>query len=179
MREPAPIFPTAFKYGLLMAILSIILSIVFYILGVKPTSSLNYALVVLGYVITFSGIFLAQKTYRDNVNHGVLSFGSALGIGMIAALVLGVIAAIYSYVFVTFIDPTFVENMLIEQEQLLEEKGLSDEEIEMSMKIGRMFSGGPAMIIVSIIGKAVTGFIASLIGGLIFKRESNDYSNLS
>ena len=55
--------------------------------------------------------------YRDNFNNGLISYSNSLKLGTSVVFFASVILAFYTYIFVTFIDPEYLENMINITEQ--------------------------------------------------------------
>jgi len=145
------------SYGLATGFIIFTLHLVFGI------NNLDYATnEILGYisiVVSLSFIFFGIKHYRDRVNHGVISLGKAIAIGVLISLLVALGIAIADFIYTKFIDPSFFSNY----EQMLKEQGREDEIIEMTSTTAALFM----LVLVTLIG-----FIISLISGLILQRKT-------
>lgn len=160
----------ALNYGLLTGLFSILLSVVVYAMGLyleKPLWS-TILITLVGFGITFYAIF----QYRNQLE-GFISLGQAMKLGIAIALIAGVIAALSNYVFMTYIEPGLVDEILEIGRQNLEESGnsLSDEQIEMSLEMSRKFMQPWLMAAMGVISSVFMGVIYSLIAGLILQRQ--------
>ena len=167
--ENAPIKKTALNSGLIIGGLLLIIVAGMYatgalIEGVQWPMWIYYLLypVLIGYTV---------HAYRK-ANGGYLSLGQAFKVGVTAAVIGGIIYAVYNIIFVTFIEPDFVAQMMeVTREKLFEDPNMTEEQADMTMGFVEKFSdpylGGAFFIVLS----AFFGFIYSLISGLIFKRE--------
>jgi hypothetical protein len=160
----------ALPYGLLLALSSIVVSVIVYVLGMtyeQPwwQSALNI-LAMLGFIIY--GI----KAFKMD-NEGYLSLGEALKMGLAIALVAGLIGAVFSYLFVTVIEPDFAVNMLeATRVKMIEDNpNMTQEQMDMAIGISEKMMGPGVIIAFSIIGSLFIGFIISLITGLIMKNN--------
>lgn len=167
--ENAPIKKTALNSGLIIGGLLLIIVAGMYatgalIEGVQWPMWIYYLLypVLIGYTV---------HAYRK-ANGGYLNLGQAFKVGVTAAVIGGIIYAVYNIIFVTFIEPDFVAQMMeVTREKLFEDPNMTEEQADMTMGFVEKFSdpylGGAFFIVLS----AFFGFIYSLISGLIFKRE--------
>ncbi|MDG5490847.1 DUF4199 domain-containing protein [Psychroserpens sp. SPM9] len=150
---------TVLKFGLYGLLTGFVIFTLHLVLGIK---NLDYSTnEILGYISIFlslSFIFFGIKHYRDRVNNGVISFGKALGIGVLISLLVGLGIAFADFIYTQFIDPSFFS----QYEQQLIEQGKADEIIKMTSTTAALFM----LVLVTIIG-----FIISLISGLILQRK--------
>ncbi len=110
------------RFGLYSAALLIGASIITWV-TVGTTMDFGTSELV-GYLTMFVAmifVFFGVKTYRDEQNGGVISFGKALGVGTLIALVPSVAFGIYSILFFTLQGDKWLayarENMPAEQWQ--------------------------------------------------------------
>ncbi|PQJ79956.1 DUF4199 domain-containing protein [Polaribacter porphyrae] len=116
---------------------------------------------ILGYVSIFlslSFIFFGIKHYRDKENNGFISFGKAIQIGLLIAVLVGLGIAVADFVYTKFINPSFFVNY----EQKLIDQGKEHEIVKMTSTTAALFM----LVLVTILG-----FIISLISGIILQRK--------
>lgn len=161
------------NYGAILGIILIIVSIIFYIAGFDAATSRWSQW--LYYAIMIGVIIFSIKTYRDNYLGGAISFGHALGTGVLVALFGSIIYAVYSYIFLSFIDATVIDKIMTAAEEDMINRGMSDEEIEQAMSFTRTFMANPALIaVVTVVSFTFFGFIFSLIISLFMKKNPVD-----
>lgn len=159
----------AFNYGLLLALVSILLLVVMYVANLTQ----NWMLSTLSFVITVFLLFSAIKAYRTG-NHGFLSLGEALKVGLATALIAGIVSAIYAYIHYTYIHPEYIDVVVNEaREQMAEQgQGMTEEQMEQALGFTKSFTTPFMMATFSLIGSLFFGFIISLVSGLILKKEN-------
>ncbi|MCH9660785.1 MAG: DUF4199 domain-containing protein [Bacteroidetes bacterium] len=160
----------AINYGLLLSLSTIALSCIVYALGLSAEqpwwqSALNFV-----FMIAF--IVLGIKQYKQD-NQGFLSLGEALKNGLAIALVAGIIGSIFTYIFVTYIEPDFVQQLLeVTEEKMIDSNpNMSDEQIEMALTMTEKMMSPTIMTAIGIIASLFFGFIVSLIAGLVMKQN--------
>lgn len=159
------------NYGLTLAGISILLSLVIYAMGnhLEPHWSIN----ALTFVAFIALIILGIKKFKE-INGGFLSFGQAVKIGVGIAIISALIGSIYQYLFMTFIEPEFMSQVMELQQQKMLDQGMSEDQIEATQEWSAKFSSPFMMIAFGIIGSAIGGFIVSAIGGAIMKKSEED-----
>src|SRR5690606_3741299 len=112
-------------------------------------------------------IFLAVKDHRDRELGGYITYGRGLGAGVLTALFAGLLLSIFIYLFYGVIDPGAMDELKRIQEEQMYKNGMSDEQIEMSLKfVSPGFMAGMALPMVTFMG-----FIFSLIIAAFLKRN--------
>ncbi|MBS1951743.1 MAG: Twin-arginine translocation protein TatC [Cytophagales bacterium] len=150
------------RYGIVLAIVSFAYFIVLTISGVAAGQGI-WSWV--GYLITAGLIFLAQKYFKDNGN-GFMTYGQGIGIAFWEGLVSIAIYMPLFYIYIKFIDSGFIEMIKEKQIDGMQQKGMSDEQIDQAMKIAGAFMTPEAMlgfgIVFGIIGTIIIGLIVTI-----------------
>lgn len=147
------------RYGLISAIIGILYFVVLTTVGVDITQGVWRWF---NYVVSIVLVVLAHKYFKDN-NAGFMNYGQGIGISFWFGLVGSVISSIFTYLYVKFIDTTFMDLIKENQIREMEARGMSDEQIEQAMKFASMFTSPEAILIFGIVG----GIIGTIIIGLI------------
>ena len=155
-----------FKWAVIYVITAIVLTYVFQFLNLDQTSPVKYV----SYIPFIAFLFLAQKEFRDKLN-GFITFGQALIAGLIYSVFVGVMFAVFLYVYFTFLSPQVWEQTLALQRAKLEAVGtLSSDQIDNAMKLTEKY-GVLLTAIGTIFVMTIFGIIVALIGAAIFKKE--------
>jgi len=178
MEKKTSIWYNAMTYGLILGIALVVYSLLLYIIGIDlydPKGSGRY-LSWVSYIIMLVAIIFSTKTYRDKIQGGTLTYSKALGLGTLIGLFSSILLALYTIIFLKFIDPNVMQYIMDVAQQNMEEQGLPEAQItkalEMSAKI--MF---PSMIIGTIIGNTFFAFVFSLFTSIFLKKEGNAFDN--
>jgi len=161
----------ALTYGTLLGVLSIIQAVILYI-----TNSLldqNWITAVIGFAIMIGMIVYGQKVYK-NGNSGYMSFKEALKVGVGIAITGALIAAVYNFIFLTFIEPGLVDQIVEKQREAMIEQSpnMTDAQIEQGLAMASNFARPWVQSSFQIVGGIFFGFIISLISGLVLKKEN-------
>ncbi len=157
---------TAIKYGLIIAMVNIIIGLIFWFMGMK----LSQIPMWLGIVVFIVFVYTGMKTYRDELG-GHISYGKALGVGVLIALIAAITSALYSLVFTTVIDPEIAQLAMNQQEEKLIARGMSDDQLDQAMAMTAKFMTPGAMALMNLIMGVFFGFIVSLITAIFVKKE--------
>ena len=104
------------NFGVLMGFASIVTQLLIYVFGdvYKP----HWSFIVLSIALTTLFIVLGIKKVKG-IQDGMLSMGDALKTGLGIVLISAVVYSIYLYVFQHFIEPSYFDNLALIQEQAI------------------------------------------------------------
>ena len=149
---------TILKYGLYGLLTGLIIFLFHLTLGKDLSYSTNEILGYISIFISLSFVFFGIKHYRDKVNHGTLTFGKALLIGVLISVLVAIGIAIADFIYTKFINPEWFENYY----QMMRDAGKEDDIMEMTSLTAGLFMFALVTVI---------GFVISLISGLILQRK--------
>jgi riboflavin transporter FmnP len=150
----------------------LIFTLILYITNLTYSKGLGY----LSYLIIIGGIILGIKNFRDHEQQGFITYGKAVGAGVLTVVFASIIMAIFNYILFKVIDPNLIEKgMEIARTQMME-KNLNDDQIEMAMKMTRTIMSPGVMAIITILGNAFMGTIFSLIIAAFMKKDKNIFN---
>tara|TARA_R110002073_G_scaffold123234_1_gene266749 strand:+ start:44636 stop:45142 length:507 start_codon:yes stop_codon:yes gene_type:complete len=165
---------TVLRYGLFCFLAASILFLSALVFGqglsFEAQGVLGYVTIVAALVFVFLGI----KHYRDKENNGVISFGKALGVGMLITLFAALGFAIIDYVYTAYINPDFIDQYTANSIANLEET-LSGEELvkakeDITSKM-ESFGSSSALAIFMFAIVTVVGFVVSLLSSLFLNKK--------
>lgn len=159
------------KYGLIVAATGILLSLITYLLGLDKTDAGQY----IGWInvpIMIVAMVFAIKEKRDKELGGYIEFGKAFSTATLVVLISTAITAIYTYIYVTVINPSFIEYTLQKEITKMEESGKSQSEIDMALPYIEKFMTPTMMSVFMFFGGLVMGIIVALIVAAIMKKPN-------
>jgi len=160
------------QFGLMLGIVLIGISLIFYILHADLQSKLPQ---ILSYGLMVAVLIIGIRSYRDQDLKGQISYGKSLGTGTLIALFGSVITAFYTYIFFHFIDPSMVDRILeLSQQKMAERGGMTDEQVEMALNMSRKFMTPGWMFTFTILSYTFVGFVMSLIASAFLKRTTDN-----
>lgn len=169
--------PTGVRYGVIIGIIGLILSALGYITGWsdmtgRNTTSLGYVLLLLTFAAMIYFLFVAIKEHKENELGGYLNLRRAVGVGVWAGLINGLISAFWMIIYTNFIDKDFYSNVREVAAEQYAAQGMGDDQIEAALDMVAGFGMFSPSFYVgsSIIGGIVVAAIISLIIGAILRR---------
>ena len=155
--------------GLILGLIGIVYTLIIWFLDQTFNKNLSYIFLLIQVVV----MFFLLKSYRDNYMHGMITYGQALGAGVIIFLYASIIGSLFSLLLYTVIDPGLTAKGIAFMEQMYLDKGLTQEQADAALKIaGKMMK--PAMMIpVGLISSMFYGLIISLIVAAFVRKEGN------
>lgn len=164
------------KYGVICGLVYIIYTLIGIVTNIQAAASsspmLGLGLGLLILAVTFYVIFLGVKEFRDDVNGGGLTFGEAIKLALLIAVIAAVLTAVFNLFYQTLIDPDLMDRQLQEAIDGMEERGMTDEQIEGAMRFTKVLSSPGLAAAITIAYTAFWGLIKGLIAGAILKREA-------
>jgi hypothetical protein len=146
------------RYGLIGGIIGVFYFVGLAMAGVNMQGPAQY----LGIIVTIAMLFLAHKYFKDN-GDGYMSYGQGIGIAFWMGLVSAVISSVFTFIYVSFVDTNFIQNIKDLQIEKMQEQGLSDSQIEQGMQMSSFMFTPTAMLVMGLI----MGVIITVIVGLI------------
>lgn len=146
------------RYGLILAFVGIIMFLIFMITGVNMSGNARW----LSFPIYIVIIFLAHKYFKEN-GDGFMTFGQGVGISFWMGLLSSVISSIFTYFYIKFIDGSMIQQAKDAEIEKMQNKGMSDEQIDQAMQFAAAFMTPEAFLIIGLI----FGIIFIVITGLI------------
>jgi uncharacterized membrane protein YdjX (TVP38/TMEM64 family) len=156
------------RYGLILAGVSVVYFFIATLLGLNTTEGPGQWASLIFVVVL---VVLAHQYYKEK-GTGYMSYGEGMSIGFFATLISSTISSFVTYVYIKFIDATWIEQLKEMQLEQMEERGMSDEEIEMAMSMMDMFTTPGSIFVFGIIGGVIGGVIISLLV-TIFTQKNN------
>ena len=163
---PPPTTPLALRYGLLTGLVSVVFSLILFLTKLDQ-SGIRWA----GLLISIGGIYLAHQEYKK-LNGGFMEYGQGLSLGTMLSAVAALLSSAFTYVYVAFVDPSFIQRILDATRAGMEAKGnLNDDQIEQGMAMTAKFTTAPMMFVFGMIFGVFFGFVLSLIISAITKNS--------
>ena len=173
--ESAKVSPvkSALNYGTLLGIIMMILSMIVFIFEWYEATWMTIA----SYIVLIAGIVYGIKRHRDLERGGIISYGGALGYGTLIGLFVGIIGALMLYIYLGYIDDSFIYFNLEKQEMQFYERGMADEQIEQAMAMSEKFSTPGIYAFAGAFMNTLTAFIISLIAAAFLKKEAEHFDD--
>ncbi|MBK7477615.1 MAG: DUF4199 domain-containing protein [Haliscomenobacter sp.] len=168
--------PVGVRFGLIASMILIALGLVAQVAGLSdpsnPSGPGGIAMNILTYGIMIAAIVMAVKQHRDTELGGLISFKRAFGLGMFVILIIGAITMVWTFVYMSYINPDMVDQIMEAAQEKQQAQGLSDEQLEAASGMMGMIMKPWFMAISAFVGTLLIGLIISLIVAAIMKKEA-------
>ena len=155
--------------GIVIGIALIIFSLAMFFLEVDRESKIMW----LSYLILFGGLYWAIISYRKKLPGEFMSYGQALLTGFLTGLFASILTAVFTYIYVVYIDTTLIDHVIAQaEEKILESQpDISDEDLDRALSMTEVFTSPGMMALFSFIGNVILSTLFSLIIAIFAKRE--------
>jgi hypothetical protein len=169
MEHHTSIWKANFNNGLAMGLIAVVYSLVIYFLDLTFNTYQGYIF----YVIQVVMLYIFVKSYRENYNHRYITYGQAVGSGVVISIYSAIISAIFVYILYAVIDPGLVNKQLAFIEETMIKQGLPQASIDAALKIQKKVIQPAILAPISIFGGILWGTILSLIVAIFVRKEGN------
>jgi hypothetical protein len=166
-----PLIPSGLRYGLIGGLVLIVYSMVMNLIGMGAGTGNDMINSLSAFVLVGGIVYYALTKHRDNDLGGYITYGRSIGLGVLTCLVMGVLAGIFAYIYMSFIDPGILEQIAEKARDQYEEMGMDEDQIDAAMSYVETFSSPGMIAVMSVISYGIMGLIASLIVGAIVKKN--------
>ncbi len=166
--QTAPVKKIAYLYGPLLALVSIISTVIMYVWQLEKNLYLSTIGVILTITIVVYGVINFKK---ENGNY--VSIKESLKAGLAIAVIGGFLSAIYTFIHYSYIQPEFIDNLYNDSmtEATKSQPNMDKDTKEMIEKMTKFLTSPFILSTFSLIGTLFFGFIISLITGAIIKKD--------
>ena len=98
------------NYGAVLGLCLMLIALLFWALGIDEQQSVIPS--ILNNMVIIGFLVYAISQYRDNANNGFISYAKSLKLGTTVAFFSSVIMAFYTFIYITYLDPDFLANIL-------------------------------------------------------------------
>lgn len=169
--ENSHLLPSSLRWGIIIGVLSIIVVLLLYGLGLENSKSLSSVMLI----ATLALIIYSNVHYRNKKLNGYISFGKSFSHGLLVALFAGIIVALFYYIFYTYIAPESLEKLkeaaLERAYETLEQMNIPEDQIDMQQSVAARFMTPTWMALSVILNNTLLGGLASLVGSIFTKKS--------
>lgn len=168
--------PTAVRYGVAVALAIIVIGLIFTLLDLSdptdPSKIGNTIQQLISYVAILVAVVLAIQHHRNKELGGYISYGRGLAIGTFTGLIIGVISAIWTLIYMYVIDPEMQDKIKKAAIQKAIEQGAPQETFDQGSGLMDTFTSPIFLALAGLFGTVLVAFIISLIVAAVLKKES-------
>ena len=169
MEQKVSVWKANLNSGLILGLVGIVYSLLMYFLDLSFNKVQGYIFLL----VQIALLFYLVKSYRDNYLNGYITYGQALGAGVIICLYSALLMAVFTYILYAFIDPGLAEKQLAFTEEIMLNRGTPQVQIDAGMAVQKKIMVPPVIAVMGIFGSMLTGTIMSLLIGIFVRKEGN------
>ncbi len=163
------------NWGLILGFVLIIYTAILYFMDQMGNQSLGWISFAIMIVVTFFGI----KAYRDTFLGGFMTYGQALGSGVLINFYASIVGGIFTILLYGVIDPDLTQKLIVASQDKLLEQGMAEAQVEQAMSITKIFLKPVSMGIIGVFISTIFGLLISLILGIFLKKEGRPAAPVS
>ena len=167
--KPRSVLSNGLYFGLITGAGLIVFSLIMFLLDLY----LNRAVSSIAYVVLVAGMIWGTLDYRKKHSNGFLTYGKAFGSCFWIGLFGGIVSSIYFFIFIHFIHPGFINELLDQMRASMLEANpnMSDEQIEQAVEMSSKFMSPVMMTLWGFVTYAVISAVLGLILAIFLKKE--------
>jgi Protein of unknown function (DUF4199) len=160
------------RYGFFLGLVIVAYFLILTSLGIHVTEGFW---LWFKYVFIIAAIYFAQRYFKYH-NGALMEFGQGVSISARIGLIFGLMDACVRYVYLKFIDPSFIQKMQDIQVAEMQREGLSETEIKQAVGITSLFMNPEfvsfIVFISAVLGAIIVGLVLSIFTRNVFTRNS-------
>jgi hypothetical protein len=169
MEAKRSIWKDTINYGIILGLISVGLSVLFYMFDLTFKSWIMWP----SLAITLLILYFLLRSYRDHYNNGFISYGKSVGAGVIINLYSGIITAIFIFVLYSFIDPGLVDKQLAFAEEKMIDRGVPESAIDSGLQMQAKMMKPWLTSLMSIVNSVFFGLVISLLVSIFITKKGN------
>jgi hypothetical protein len=164
---------TKFTYALALTICGAVMRLLLYFTGYeteKLAVGQHFGWLGLGFMIVI--LFLGIRAVRDESPGKYISYGRALGAGVLISLISSLMSGVYNFIHLKFVNTQFVDYQMELVRTQWEKTGMSSAQMEQAEGFTRVIMGPVVQGLLTVVMGVFIGLIISLIVAAIVKRPA-------
>jgi hypothetical protein len=166
----------AIRYGLILGVVNILLSVFRYLMGVE--FAMSYYAIISGIISVLAIIFVSHRIKKENI--GIIKYFDAVKLVFVTLMLSYLIGVSYDYVFNNFIAPEYTEQIvkatLEKTESMMESVGMQESDIDAAMEqtrtgLNESLESPFFPFLQSIMVGAVVLFVVALLAAIFVQRK--------
>lgn len=171
---PVSTTAVALRYGLLLAVSSILIDFLVRIAGL---SFMTYGIVAVLAALAVAIVWMVQAhSAFKRANDNRMSFTQGLTIAMIMVLISAVMASLFNYVYLHYIDTDFVERMKAGMTEFMERNNVPEDQVAKSTaRFDEMNAGLGQSLLNGLKNGVIGGLVLGAIVSAFTKRSAPEF----
>ena len=164
----------AMNYGTVLGLFLILIALMLWLLGVNEQQSVIPSLLNNMVIIAFLVYAIIQ--FRDNMKDGFISYSESLKLGTSVAFFSSIIMAVYTFIYITYLNPDMISSILEQTEQavLQSNPDISEDELDLALNMTSKLTQPHWLMIMGVLSGTFMGFFFSAIISFFVKNTDPD-----
>ena len=162
-----PYLHAASRYGVYLGLMLIGIQTIQYLAGLY----LSFVFSILAGSLFLAGLVWIIRDFRENYLNGWVSYGEGVRIGVISSLASGFLYGAFMLLLVLVIDTSFIDEYLIQPQEMMESSGIPDEEVEKAMEQIQEGSNPWAYGYGPVMQYGISGLLISLVASIFLRKD--------
>ena len=153
----------AMNYGAVLGLFLMLIALMLWVLGVNEQRSVIPS--ILNNVVIIGFLVYSIIQYRDNLNNGFISYSESLKLGTSIAFFSSLIMAVYTFIFINYLNPDMLVSILEQTEQAILQSNpeISDDELDLALSMTSKLTQPHWLMIMGVLSGTFLGFFFSAI----------------
>jgi hypothetical protein len=167
--KPRSVISNGIFYGLITGAAIVVFSLIMFLLDLYLNKAVNW----IGYIFLIAGMIWGTLEFRKKYANGFLTYGKAFSSCFWIGLFAGIIASVYLFVFIQFIHPGFINELLDQarENMLASRPDMTDEQMEQALSMSAKFMSPVMMVVWGLAAYAAISAVIGLILAIFLKKE--------
>ena len=160
------------NYGAVLGLILILIALLSWVLGVDEQESMVPS--IINNIVIIGFLYYSILQFRDKMNNGFISYSESLKLGTTVAFFSSVIMAFYTFIYISYLNPDMLANIMYMTEQAVLESNpeISEEELDLALEMTGNFTQPHWLMIMGVLSGTFMGFFYSAI--ISFFVKNND-----
>ena len=160
------------NYGAVLGLILILIALLSWVLGVDEQESMVPS--IINNIVIIGFLYYSILQFRDKINNGFISYSESLKLGTTVAFFSSVIMAFYTFIYISYLNPDMLANIMYMTEQAVLESNpeISEEELDLALEMTGNFTQPHSLKIMGVLSGTFMGFFYSAI--ISFFVKNND-----
>ena len=162
------------NYGAVLGLILILIALLSWVLGVDEQESMVPS--IINNIVIIGFLYYSILQFRDKMNNGFISYSESLKLGTTVAFFSSVIMAFYTFIYISYLNPDMLANIMYMTEQAVLESNpeISEEELELALEMTNNFTQPHWLMIMGVLSGTFMGFFYSAIISFFVKNNDPD-----
>jgi hypothetical protein len=166
-------WPVVIRWGVIGALILVAYTTIANMFGFSSPAG-GWGMMILSSLLSIAiSVFIARQAIvtQKTAQQGYITLGRAFAVAFFTLLIAGIVNLFYNYLYMTVIDPGYIDQMVEDIAVMYERMGMSEEQIEQAMEMGAGRMKPSTTLLWGFLGAPVSSAIFAIIMAAILKKD--------